>query len=118
MPRGFVFKIVAPPLIALVGVLFTGCGPPSSTSNVNAANANISTNRSNLNSSSNSASTEPSIQFTEPNSYQAVIRLTLETMSDQSQKSAAMPPLVATVPRSGADRMMEFTLPTNEKCSI
>jgi hypothetical protein len=102
-------------LILAAGLAALGCGAPATTTNVNTANGNFA-NASNLNTnSSNSNLSGTTYQFTEPNSYQGVMRLTFETMGDQPQNRTTLPPIVATVARNGADRMMEFTLPTNEK---
>ena len=102
-------------LIFIAGLAALGCGAPATTSNVNTANGNFA-NTSNLNTNSaNSNTSGATYQFTEPNSYQGVMRLTFETMGQQPQNNTTLPPIVATVARNGADRMMEFTLPTNEK---
>ena len=102
-------------LIFIAGLTALGCGAPATTSNVNVANGNFA-NTSNLNTNSANSNTSGSTyQFTEPNSYQGVMRLTFETMGQQPQNNTTLPPIVATVARNGADRMMEFTLPTNEK---
>ena len=102
-------------LIFIAGLAALGCGAPATTSNVNTANGNFA-NTSNLNTNSANSNTSGSTyQFTEPNSYQGVMRLTFETMGQQPQNNTTLPPIVATVARNGADRMMEFTLPTNEK---
>jgi hypothetical protein len=103
------------------GVLFMsaafaiGCGAPpaANTTAVNTANTNSATNANTNAVNSNSAAA--SNEFSEPNSYQGVIRLTFETIGQQPQSKQSLPPIVATVARNGADRMMEFTLPTNEK---
>ena len=102
-------------LIFVAGLAALGCGAPATTSNVNTANGNFA-NTSNLNTNSANSNTSGSTyQFTEPNSYQGVMRLTFETMGQQPQNNTTLPPIVATVARNGVDRMMEFTLPTNEK---
>ena len=102
-------------LVSAVGLAALGCGAPATTSNVNTANGNFA-NASNLNTNSaNSNTSATTYQFAEPNSYQGVMRLTFETMGQQPQSKNTLPPIVAMVARNGADRMMEFTLPTNEK---
>ena len=101
-----------------ISALLLGCGGPvnSTNSNINSsnstfANTNFNTNISNVNSNSSASAYE----FAEPESYQGVIRLTLQTMGEA--QNASMPPLAAVVARNGEDRVMEFTLPTNEKVS-
>ncbi len=100
-------------LIVICSGLFFGCGqPPVNTAPVNSntskvSNANVNT------SNSNAASAAPGPSLTEPINYQGTISLTLQTVGEQ--QNASMPPLKALVARSGADRAMEFTLPTNEK---
>lgn len=113
MPKGQLFRSG---LIFLVGSMALGCGTPATTTtNGNTANANFASNASNLNSNSANTSTAgTNYQFAEPTSYQGVMRLTFETLGEQQTKTT-MPPIGATVARNGADRMMEFTLPTNEK---
>ena len=109
-------------IILRAGVLFAaglaaiGCGGTTTTTTTNTANGNIASNASNINA--NAANTNISgttYQFAEPNSYQGVMRLTFQTTGEQPQNRHSLPPIVATVARNGADRMMEFTLPTNEK---
>ena len=102
-------------LVMAAGFAVLGCGAPATTSNVNTTNGNFA-NVSNFNGNSvNSNTSGTTYQFTEPNSYQGVMRLTFETMGEQQQNRTTLPPIVAMVARNGADRMMEFTLPTNEK---
>ncbi len=102
-------------LVLVAGLAALGCGAPATTSNVNTANGNFA-NASNFNSNTaNSNTSTTTYQFAEPNSYQGVMRLTFETMGQQPQSKNTLPPIVATVARKGVDRMMEFTLPTNEK---
>jgi hypothetical protein len=91
-----------------------GCGGmPVANSNSN-ANAKTLANNSNVNSNADAnMATGPAPVFGEPESYQAVISLTLETVGQQ--QNVSMPPLEAVVARSGNDRAMQFALPTNEK---
>src|SRR5688572_15563866 len=99
--------------IAISTALLSGCGQPAG--NVSSVNTNIATN-SNVNANTfnaNMSATASSPAFVEPQTYQGVISLTLQTIGEQ--QNASMPPLRAVVARSGADRVMEFTLPTNEK---
>ena len=107
--------------LSTVGVVFAAaslaaaCGAPATTSNANISNGNLASNTSIINSNSNTNSTSGNYQFTEPNTYQGVMRLTFETMGQQQQNKVTTPPIGALVARNGADRVMEFTLPTNEK---
>lgn len=99
--------------IVLASVLFAvGCqGPATNTAVSNTTNVNRNSNvTSNTNTNSTTSAT---ITTSEPNEYQANIKLTLETMG-QAQK-ASLPTIGAMVARSGADRVMEFALPTGEK---
>ena len=97
-----------------LSVMLSGCGAPPQTA-VNTANINSNVN-SNVNASNSNiaAGNTSAPQFNEPESYQGVISLKLEAVGQQ-QQTTTMPPLEAVVARSGADRMMQFALPTNEK---
>ena len=53
------------------------------------------------------------IESKEPDVYQAMVKLSLEALGE-AQKTT-LPPITASVARSGADRRMEFTLPNGEK---
>lgn len=98
--------------IVLVAVIIAiGCQPPATNTTVatnTAVNANVNTN-----SNSNVGGTTATITTSEPEQYQANIRLTVETLGEANKASS--PPLGAVVARSGADRVMEFALPTGEK---
>ncbi|HUR99404.1 MAG TPA: hypothetical protein VMZ26_15165 [Pyrinomonadaceae bacterium] len=103
--------------IVLSAILIAaGCQPPAgnttTVANSGVANTNFNSN-SVGNANTSGATTSSVITTNEPDQYQANIKLTLETMGE-SQK-ASLPPLGAVVARSGADRVMEFTLPNNEK---
>lgn len=88
-----------------------GCQPPAANTTVsNTANVNTNVQNSNVGTGTTTSS---AITTSEPEQYQANIKLTLETIGE-SQK-ATLPTLGAVVGRSGADRVMEFALPTNEK---
>lgn len=104
-------------LFCLVSSFAVGCGAPAGNMKAtNAGNSTFAANASNFNTSNANANTASSdYQFTEPTSYQGVIRLTFDTMGQDQQAKQSTPPIVATVARNGVDRMMEFTLPTNEK---
>ena len=96
--------------------LIVGCGgtTTTTTTTTNTNTGNTVSNTTVTNTNSNTA-TAPAYQFNEPNAYQGVMRLTFQTMGQQPQNNQSLPPIVATVARNGADRMMELTLPTNEK---
>lgn len=104
-------------LVLLLGIIVTavliaaGCQPPA---NTNVANTTVVNTNTNVNSNSNTTTTSTTtITTSEPEQYQANIRLTLETLGTANK--ASMPPLGAMVARSGADRVMEFAMPTGEK---
>ena len=97
--------------IVLASILIAaGCQMPATNTNV-ATNTAVNTN-TNVSSNTNISSTSTTITTSEPNEYQANVKLTLETMGDQK---ASMPTVGAMVARSGADRVMEFAMPTGEK---
>jgi len=97
--------------IVLSAILIAGgCQPPGA--NTNVANTKVNTN-TNTNSNSNVTTATTTITTNEPEQYQANIRLTLETLGENQK--ATTPAVGAMVARSGADRVMEFTLPNNEK---
>lgn len=104
-------------LIFAAGIAAMGCGAPAGNSTAtNAGNTTFANNASNFNTNTGNANVSSgNYQFTEPTSYQGVIRLTFETMGQEPQNKQSTPPIAATVARNGADRLMEFTLPTNEK---
>lgn len=94
--------------------LVAGCGGPATNINTSAnTNINTSTNaaaNTNFNSSTSGSST---ITTSEPEQYQANVKLSLQALGDT--QTTSMPTLGAVVARSGADRVMEFALPTGEK---
>ena len=99
--------------IVLVSILTAvGCQAPATNTNIASNSTNVSSN-TNFNSNTNATSSSTSITTSEPNEYQANVKLTLETMG-QDQK-ATLPTIGAVVARSGADRVMVFALPTGEK---
>lgn len=69
--------------------------------NANSANANLMTGES------------VGIEAREPEQYQAKVVFKVETGG--AEKSAAFPPIAATVARSGNDKRMELTMPNGEK---
>ena len=104
-------------LVLAAGLAAIGCGAPAGNSTAtNAGNTTFASNASNFNTNNANANVSGgNYQFVEPTSYQGVIRLTFETMGQQPQNKQSTPPIAATVARNGDDRLMEFTLPTNEK---
>ena len=97
--------------IILASILIAaGCQTPATNTNV-ATNTRVNTN-TNVSSNTNMSSASTTITTSEPNEYQANVKLTLETMGEQK---ASTPPIGAMVARSGADRVMEFAMPTGEK---
>lgn len=109
------YSVRTPAILALASAMaLAGCGGMSVT-NSNASNINAVTSNANVNSNINAnIASGPAPVFGEPESYQGVISLTLETVGQQEQ-TTSMPPLKAVVARSGNDRVMQFALPTNEK---
>ena len=99
---------------AFVAVAFiSGCGAPGTNTTMTNTNVNSNTNLlSNTNLNSTTTNTT-AITTGEPEMYQANVRLSLQALGDV--QTATMPTLGAVVARSGADRVMEFALPTGEK---
>lgn len=77
-------------------------------SNSAAVNANVNPTNANSNETSSSNST---VDTKEPEKYQASVMLKLEAAGAASMP---FPPIKADVARNGADRRMEFKLPTGE----
>ena len=101
--------------LSLSLLFIAGCQPPATNTNTSTNTATINTNINtnvNANANTNTSVSTSTITTGEPNEYQANVKLTLETLGAQK---AATPPLGAMVARSGADRVMEFALPTGEK---
>ena len=95
--------------------IFSACGAPTGNSNLAAVNTNTGVANSISNSNLNTVSTTgATVDTREPSQYQATVKLSFQTVGNNGQQSA-LPTLVANVARSGDDRVMEFTLPTNEK---
>jgi hypothetical protein len=97
-----------------VSLALSGCGGPVSPVNtslpsINATNRTLANRNSNTVSNTNSAPSASIVNAAEPADYQATVTLTLEAMGDQQR--TALPPLTATVARSGMDRRMVFTMP-------
>ncbi|HVF29767.1 MAG TPA: hypothetical protein VNA22_02305 [Pyrinomonadaceae bacterium] len=103
-------------IVLALSVLSAGCGAPTTTttntvSNINInSNANVAAANTNFNSSTAPGTT---ITTSEPDQYQANIKMSLEAIGEA--QTAKLPALGAMVARSGADRVMEFALPTGEK---
>ena len=103
--------LVLPAVMAVV--ITAGCGAQGTNTAVTNTNVNSNTNLlSNTNLNSTTTNTT-AIVTGEPEQYQANVRLTLQALGET--QSANLPALGAVVGRSGADRVMEFALPTGEK---
>jgi hypothetical protein len=102
-------------IVFVAAIIGAGCGTPTNTSTVTNTNRTVNTNSiSNANTNSNSNTSSSVITTSEPNQYQANIKLTFETLG--GTQTASLPPIGAMVARSGDDRVMEFALPgSNEK---
>ena len=97
----------------VTAMFIAGCGAPATNTTVTNTNVNSNTNllsNTNLNSTTTNTS---AITTGEPEQYQANVRLSLQAVGET--QSANLPSLGAVVARSGADRVMEFALPTGEK---
>lgn len=105
----FVFGIAATLVAQLISF---GCAPTGN-SNLTAINTNANATNSMSNSNLSAVpTTGNSVDAREPEEYQATVKLSFQTMGSQP---ASLPTLVANVARADDNRMMEFTLPTNEK---
>jgi hypothetical protein len=107
------FSLLMLPLAAIFGA---GC-PASTNSNTTIANTNvnISTNGNTVSVGNISTTVETKttvIESKEPDQYQATVMLKFETTGDQK---VATKPIQAEVARNGADRRMEFAMPSGEK---
>lgn len=103
-------------ILSLCGAaVLSGCQPQTGNTNITSSNANISNsfaNSANI-SNTNTNVSASTVEASEPNQYQAKVKLTLEALGDQ--QNAALPAITALVARNNADRRMEFALPTGEK---
>lgn len=110
-------------LVSAFCLLFAGCQTPTTNNtnaanlqpaNANSSNANraVSVNSNAANTNTAAASNAVAVETKEPEAYQATVTLKLETMGETTQN---LPAINANVARSGANRRMEFTLPTGEK---
>ena len=111
--RNFVVTALA---VAVIVSWFSSCGAPSGNTNLTSVNTNagVANSVSNSNLNINAAPSGNAVDAKEPDQYQANIRLSLQTTGTNGQQPN-LPTLGATVARSGADRVMEFNLPNNEK---
>ena len=114
MHKGLQVLDVARLALITLPLLIAGCGAPAvNTSSIANSNSNSNQLTANSNLASNRTSTESAINASEPNEYQANIRLTLETMG-QTQ-NASLPAVGALIARSGSARSMQFSLPNGNK---
>lgn len=113
MSKRYFLEFSAHSSILTLSIFLVSCGAPPTTTVNSTSNGNTIANFNASTSNANSMATSGDLNFVEPNEYQAFIKMTLQTMGEQ--QNASMPPLGATVARSGENRVMEFTLPTNEK---
>src|SRR5215203_3050177 len=113
--RKFLLLILVPGFLLLVG-----CGGATPAGNANLVNSNVNlsntfTGSTNINA--NTTSVDPNsaiIETKEPDQYQAVVLLKLQATGNNNT-ATNLPTIQANVARSGADRRMEFNLPTGEK---
>jgi len=99
---------------ALTSVVLAGCGAqPGATVNLaNSGTNTTNTHTANLNSNSNSTTSGSSgsvVETKEPEHYQAMVTVKVETLG--AQQNMALPTLGAKVARNANDRRMEFTMP-------
>jgi len=110
------FSLLILPLAAIFGA---GC-PASTSTNSNTTiantNVNVSTNGNTVTvgniSTTTTTNSSAVIESKEPDQYQATVMLKFETSGDQK---IATQPIKAEVARNGADRRMEFAMPSGEK---
>jgi hypothetical protein len=97
--------------LILAVLALPACQPAVQNTNVS---ANLNTNTTNTNVSTSPARAAGSaVVAEEPDQYQATVKLSVEAIGDT--QLAALPTIAANVARSGDDRLMEFTLPGDEK---
>ena len=105
--------------VFLASLLMVGCGANPANVNTGTVNSNVNLSNSfntNTNINATTTSVDPSspiIETKEPDKYQAVVDLKLQATGDT--KTANLPTIQSKVARDGADRRMEFNLPTKEK---
>jgi hypothetical protein len=106
------FSLLVLPIATIFGA---SCAAPATNTNTTIANTNVSvsTNGNTVSVGNISTTVETKttvIESKEPEQYQATVMLKFETTGNQP---AATKPIKAEVARNGADRRMEFVLPTN-----
>ena len=102
-------------VVLFLAAMFSACGAPTGNANLAAVNTNSGVANSISNSNLNAVPTSgATVDTREPTQYQATVKLSVQTLGNNGQQST-LPTLIANVGRSGDDRVMEFTLPTNEK---
>jgi stress response protein SCP2 len=106
------FSLLMLPLAVIFGA---GCpaAPTNSNTTIANTNVNVSTNGNTVSVGNISTTVETKstvIESKEPDQYQATVMLKFETSGDQK---VATKPIQAEVARNGADRRMEFAMPTN-----
>jgi hypothetical protein len=95
-------------------MFLSACGTPTGNGNLTAVNTNAGVANSISNSNLNAVPTNgSSVDAREPEQYQAIVKLSFETMGSGPQQ-ASVPNIGANVARQGDDRVMEFTV-LNEK---
>jgi hypothetical protein len=109
-PVGFFFLTVML-MLALLGSACQTATNTNTNTNTNTANINA-TPAANANTSSSPAP-GASIEASEPDKYQATIKMSAQTTG--SGQNISLPALTAEVARSGADRRFSFTLPGGEE---
>ncbi len=105
-------------LVFSCAAFVAACGVPAGNTGPNASNANfraVNENTSNTNNTNTSGPTAGTtgVDASEPDEYQALVKLSFAAVGDQQRSS--FPALSAVVSRSGGDRRMEFALANGEK---
>ncbi len=108
------FSLLMLPLAVIFGA---GCpaAPTNSNTTIANTNVNVSTNGNTVsvgNISTTVETTSTVVESKEPEQYQATVMLKFETSGD---KKVSTQPIKAEVARNGADRRMEFAMPSGEK---
>ena len=102
--------------LILAALAVPSCQPTTgvinSTSTSNASNT-LTNSANTTNTNANSTASSSTIDAREPDQYQATVKLSVQAVGDT--QTTAMPTVAANVGRNGADRVMEFTLPGDEK---
>lgn len=108
------FSLLMLPLAVAFGA---GCpaAPTNSNTTIANTNVNVSTNGNTVSVGNIATTVETKstvIESKEPEQYQATVMLKFETSGDQKVSTK---PITAEVARNGADRRMEFAMPTNNE---